>query len=108
MKILVIGYGNLGRLDDGLGPAFAERVQALDLSGVTVESNYQLNIEDADLIAQFDVVVFADASVNAEEPFEFMPLEKRVPWLGFSAIALLLVQFWGWPRNCLGQHRKRI
>ena len=85
MKILVIGYGNPGRLDDGLGPAFAEKIRALELPGVAVESNYQLNIEDADLVAQFDVVVFADASVNAGEPFEFQPLEKKDPTVGFSS-----------------------
>ncbi len=85
MNILIIGYGNPGRLDDGLGPAFAEKIQALELSGVVVESNYQLNIEDADLIAQFDTVIFADASVNAEEPFEFQPLEKKDPTVGFSS-----------------------
>ncbi|VGO14536.1 hypothetical protein PDESU_03099 [Pontiella desulfatans] len=65
MSTLVIGYGNPGRLDDGLGPAFAERIQGLGLSGVTVESNYQLNIEDAELVSRYDTVVFADASVDA-------------------------------------------
>ncbi len=85
MKILVIGYGNPGRLDDGLGPAFAEKIEALKLPGVTVESNYQLNVEDADLISNYDVVVFADASVNAAEPFEFEPMEKKTPMVGFSS-----------------------
>ncbi len=85
MGILVIGYGNPGRLDDGLGPAFAERIQALELPGVAVESNYQLNIEDAELISKYDGVVFADASVNAGEPFEFQPLEKKDPTVGFSS-----------------------
>jgi hydrogenase maturation protease len=85
ISILIIGYGNPGRLDDGLGPAFAEKIQALELPGVRVESNYQLNVEDADLIAPFDVVVFADASVNAVEPFEFQSLEKKAPMVGFSS-----------------------
>ena len=34
MKALVIGYGNPGRLDDGLGPALAEAVEKLDLPGL--------------------------------------------------------------------------
>ena len=50
-----------------------------------MESNYQLNIEDAELISRFDVVVFADASVNAAEPFDFQPLEKKLPMVGFSS-----------------------
>lgn len=85
MKILVIGYGNPGRLDDGLGPAFAEQIQALDLPDVTVESNYQLNVEDAELVSRFDVVVFADASVDANEPFDFMPMQSMPPIIGFSS-----------------------
>jgi hydrogenase maturation protease len=85
MNILVIGYGNPGRLDDGLGPAFAEQVQALQLPGVSVESNYQLNIEDAELISKFDLVVFADASVDADEPFDFGPMNPTPPVVGFSS-----------------------
>jgi hydrogenase maturation protease len=85
MKILVIGYGNPGRLDDGLGPAFAERIQSLQVPGVTVESNYQLNIEDAELVSRYDVVVFADASVDADAPFSFGPMAARDPVVGFSS-----------------------
>jgi hydrogenase maturation protease len=82
---LVIGYGNPGRLDDGLGPAFAEQIQALQLPGVCVESNYQLNVEDAELISKFDLVVFADASVDAHAPFDFGPLHATPPIVGFSS-----------------------
>ena len=85
MKMLVIGYGNPGRLDDGLGPAFAEQIQALQLPDVHVESNYQLNIEDAELISKFDLVVFADASVDADEPFDFRPMHPTPPIVGFSS-----------------------
>jgi hydrogenase maturation protease len=85
IKTLVIGYGNPGRLDDGLGPAFAERIKSLDLPGVTVESNYQLNIEDAELISSYDVVVFADASLNCTAPYDFQSLEQKAPMIGFSS-----------------------
>lgn len=85
MKTLVIGYGNPGRLDDGLGPAFAERVQSLAMPQVQIESNYQLNIEDAELISGFDTVVFADASVDAVAPFDFKPMAARDPVVGFSS-----------------------
>jgi hydrogenase maturation protease len=60
--VLLIGYGNPGRLDDGLGPAAAEAVAGLRLTAVTVDVDYQLNVEDAQSIAQHDVVVFADAA----------------------------------------------
>ncbi len=70
-KVLVIGCGNPGRLDDGLGPALAERLEALRLPGVTVEADYQLNVEHAAAVAEHDVVVFADAAVSGPEPFFF-------------------------------------
>ena len=69
IKILILGYGNPGRQDDGLGPAVAEGIEALDLPKVTVEANYQLNIEDAALLAEHDVVLFVDASKTASEPW---------------------------------------
>ena len=39
VKTLLIGYGNPGRLDDGLGPALAEAVAKLAIPGVTVEAD---------------------------------------------------------------------
>ena len=83
-RVLLIGYGNPGRLDDGLGPRFAQAMENLGLDGLTVESNYQLNVEDASQVAEHDVVIFADASVDANEPFEFKKLEPKKA-LGFSS-----------------------
>jgi hydrogenase maturation protease len=74
-RILVLAYGNPGRLDDGLGPALADRLTELDLPGVTVESDLQLQLEDATAIAQHDVVVFVDATVSGPAPFTFRPVE---------------------------------
>jgi len=73
-RILVIGYGNPGRQDDGLGPALAELLEAQELPGVTVQSDYQLTVEDAVTVAEHDVVVFVDASVTGEAPFDFTPV----------------------------------
>lgn len=70
-RVLVIGYGNPGRLDDGLGPALAQRIEALALPGVTVEEDYQLSVEHAEAVAGHDVVVFADAHTSIDEPFSF-------------------------------------
>lgn len=75
-KVLIIGYGNPGRLDDGLGPIFAEEMEKLQLELVTVDSNYQLAVEDAAVIAEHDFVVFADADVSGPEPFYF---ERVIP-----------------------------
>jgi hydrogenase maturation protease len=67
-KILVYGYGNPGRQDDGLGIRLVEilekwaKEQTLD--HIDFDSNYQLNIEDAEIISHYDLVIFADASVE--------------------------------------------
>jgi hydrogenase maturation protease len=70
-RVLVLGYGNPGRLDDGLGPALAAALESDNLPGVTVDSDYQLTVEDADNVARHDVVIFADAAVGGAEPFYF-------------------------------------
>lgn len=64
---LVIGYGNPGRVDDGLGPAFAERIEGAGLAGVRVLSDYQLQVEHACEVAEAAVVLFADASTSGDE-----------------------------------------
>ncbi len=71
MRIFVWGIGNPGRRDDGLGPELVRRVEEAALAHVHCEANYQLNIEDAYDIAAADVVVFVDASRDAEPPYEF-------------------------------------
>ena len=67
-RTLIYGYGNPGRQDDGLGIALVERLKdrhADDpLSFVAFDSNYQLNIEDALTISEYDLILFADASVE--------------------------------------------
>lgn len=73
-RVLVLGYGNPGRLDDGLGPAAVAALAALQLDGVRCDSNYQLTVEDAVAVAEHDVVVFVDAAVSGREPFAFESL----------------------------------
>lgn len=68
-RVLILGYGNPGRQDDGLGPAIAGAVAAWELPNVTTDDPYQLNIEDAAALAEHDLVVFVDASVDAPAPY---------------------------------------
>ncbi len=67
-RILLFGYGNPGRQDDGLGNEFIYQIERWiereGLKGIDTDSSYQLNIEDADAIAQKDIVVFIDASTE--------------------------------------------
>jgi hydrogenase maturation protease len=67
-RILVIGYGNPGRQDDGLGPAAAAEIGKLFWPSVTTCDNYQLVIEDAVQIANHDVVWFVDATRDGDAP----------------------------------------
>lgn len=83
VRVLIIGYGNPGRLDDGLGPALAEAFSEKALPGVTVDANYLLTVEDASDISEHDVVVFADAAVKGAEPFFFQEVEPKT-LLSFS------------------------
>jgi hydrogenase maturation protease len=78
-KVLFIGYGNPGRLDDGLGPALAARIEALSLKGMTVEADYQLAVENAFDVSRHDIVIFADAAVRGKAPFFFKEIHPRSP-----------------------------
>ncbi len=79
-KVLVIGFGNPGRLDDGLGPALSERIALLNIPGVTCDADYQLMIENAADIAKHDIVIFADASVDATAPFSWSQLKAKADY----------------------------
>jgi len=68
-RILVLGYGNPGRQDDGLGPATAGALSRMGWRNLTTIDDYQLNIEDALDIAAHDVVWFVDAAKTGNAPF---------------------------------------
>ena len=67
-RILVIGYGNPGRQDDGLGPAVAAVIDAMGFPNVSTIENYQLALEDAIEIADQDIVWFVDATREGDSP----------------------------------------
>ena len=83
-RVLVLGYGNPGRQDDGLGPAAAAEIAKLDWPGVTACDNYQLVIEDAVEIAGHDVVWFVDAARSGAEPCEVRPVSSA-PDIAFTS-----------------------
>lgn len=64
--VLVVGYGNDLRADDGAGRRVADAVEARNLRGVTVRSQSQLTPELALEVAGRDLVVFVDADVEAD------------------------------------------
>jgi len=72
-QILIYGYGNPGRQDDGLGNHFVEMAREWaaeqGLKNIAFDSNYQLNIEDAAEITGKDIVIFVDASLEDIDDF---------------------------------------
>ncbi len=65
--LLVVGYGNDLRSDDGAGRVVAETIDEMGLEGVEVRSQSQLTPELALLVAGRERVVFVDANVDATE-----------------------------------------
>lgn len=67
-RVLVIGYGNTLRGDDGLGVAVAELIaERVRDEAVQIETVHQLTPELAVPVSRADLVIFVDASVG-EEP----------------------------------------
>ncbi|MCB9653662.1 MAG: hydrogenase maturation protease [Deltaproteobacteria bacterium] len=103
-RILVLGFGNPGRADDGLGPKFVERIEALELPGVTTSIDYQLNIEHADLVAQHEIVVFADAATDAEDAFYLRAIEPASNAPTVSSHHVPPAAILGLARDCYDAH----
>ena len=64
-RLLVIGYGNTLRGDDGVGPRAAEAIATLALPGVRALVCPLLTPELAEAVSQAGVVIFVDAAVDA-------------------------------------------
>jgi hydrogenase maturation protease len=72
--LLVIGYGNTLRRDDGVGPKVAETVAALALPGVRTLACPLLTPELAEAVSQAGVVIFVDAAVDAPREVQMRAL----------------------------------
>lgn len=73
--LLVVGYGNTLRSDDGVGPRAAEAMAALHLPGVDTLVCALLTPELADPISRASRVVFVDAAIDAPQNVELRPLQ---------------------------------
>ncbi len=60
-KILIIGYGNTLRGDDGVGYKIAEIIEQWNLDNITSFAVHQLTPDLAENIAKVDTVIFIDA-----------------------------------------------
>ena len=66
-RILLVGIGNCGRADDGLGWAFIDKIQSSLPENYDFEYRYQLQIEDAELASKYKTVIFIDAHKDSFE-----------------------------------------
>ena len=73
--LLVIGYGNTLRSDDGVGPKVADAIAALKLPGVRALACGLLTPELAEPVARANTVVFVDAAVDAPREVQLRALE---------------------------------
>jgi hydrogenase maturation protease len=72
--LLLIGYGNTLRRDDGVGPKVVEAIAALQLPGVETLSRDLLTPELAAPISHAETVIFVDAAVDAPAEVRLRPL----------------------------------
>ena len=84
-RTLILAWGNPGRLDDGLGPALANIASDWALPGVTIDAQYQLQVEDAEAAARYERVVFVDADRAGPAPFSIKRLRPGPPGISFSS-----------------------
>jgi len=92
-KTLIYGYGNPGRQDDGLGERFIALVEKWisdqKLENISTDCNYQLNIEDSATIAEYDTVIFVDASIVEDvENFRLEEIEPNDARIEFTMHAV--------------------
>ncbi len=86
-KILVLGIGNIGRQDDGLGWLILDYIVD-EFKFVDIEYRYQLQIEDAELASNYSTVIFADATKEeVDEGFYFKKCKASTTY-GLSTHAL--------------------
>ncbi|MGA7161176.1 MAG: hydrogenase maturation protease [Bacteroidota bacterium] len=78
-KVLVIGYGNTLRSDDGVGTWVAGQIAALRLPDVDVKTCHQLCPELAADIIEYETVILVDASANGEPVAVRESIISRVP-----------------------------
>ncbi len=76
-NLLVIGYGNTLRSDDGVGARVAEAVANLGLPGVGTHACTQLTPELAEIVSKAGAVIFVD--VAADGPVAHPILRRLEP-----------------------------
>jgi hydrogenase maturation protease len=71
VPVLIIAVGNESRGDDALAPLLLRRLQSQHLPNVELIEEYQLQVEHVTDLTERKAVLFIDADVSCEAPFNF-------------------------------------
>ena len=86
-RVLVIGYGNTLRGDDGAGPAVAQQVAAWQKEGVAVRICQQLTPELAADLASVELAIFIDARATTATEIEWQQLQPQPTESGLGHVS---------------------
>jgi len=79
-KILVLGYGNTLRSDDGIGQIIADKIEELKIPNVETLALHQLTPDLAGSFAEYKGIIFIDASEDMTQGevqvFDLLPSEE--------------------------------
>jgi len=71
MSLVIFAVGNPSRGDDALGPLLMAELETQSLPGVTLVTDFQLQIEHALDLDGHDLALFIDAGTGTPAPFDF-------------------------------------
>ena len=77
MRLVVFGWGNDARGDDGLGPLMLARVARAAWPDVTTVEDFQLQIEHALDLDGAEAALFVDAGKDTPAPFNFVEIGPK-------------------------------
>src|SRR5262249_61084302 len=102
-SLMTAGIGNVDRRDAALGGVFTARLQSRQpLPRAALHRNYQLNLEDADLIRGFARVLFVDATKDpAVSSFSLTRPEPKLDF-SFTSHAISVPSILATAKQCFG------
>ena len=69
-SVLILGYGNPDRRDDRVGWYILEKLQSLVPDTVRLETLHQLEIEWAETVKDYDLVIFVDCHISDKDDWK--------------------------------------
>jgi hydrogenase maturation protease len=77
MNLVIFGWGNVSRGDDGIGPLLLARIADAGWENATLIEDYQLQIEHALDLQDAELALFIDAGKDTPAPFSFGEIFPR-------------------------------